>query len=267
MTDETFLDFELHITPCREYGYPVHIRLGGGEDFNGTLAPDIATWTPTGDRANDGRHLFTTLFADSDLHRAWERACGQATQRRIRFWIDADAPELHALPWELLHDGKRWLAATAATPFSRYLPSDVPWGGPITARPIRVLAAVANPDDLARYNLAALNVAQEQKLLRNACAPSPAAPVPVALDFLDPPVTLERLEQALQEGEGYHVLHVISHGTFSQRRAKAAQWDGALPLDTILETWAAIEHRKQLAMVRVRLVEEQIVLETPSKPH
>ena len=44
---------------------------------------------------------------------------------------------------------------------------------------------------------------------------------------------------------------------------QAAQWDGTLPLDTILETWATIEHRKQPPVVRIRLVEGQIVLETP----
>ena len=38
----------------------------------------------------------------------------------------------------------------------------------------------------------------------------------------------------------------------AQHIEQAAQWDGALPLDTILETWAAIERRKQPALVRVR---------------
>jgi len=44
---------------------------------------------------------------------------------------------------------------------------------------------------------------------------------------------------------------------------QSAQWDGALPLDTMLETWAEIERREQPFLVRVRLIDGQIVLETP----
>jgi len=36
---------------------------------------------------------------------------------------------------------------------------------------------------------------------------------------------------------------------------RAAQWDGTLPLDTILETWAEIERRKEPLLVRVRLID------------
>ena len=42
-----------------------------------------------------------------------------------------------------------------------------------------------------------------------------------------------------------------------------AQWDGTLPLDTMLETWAEIESRKQPLVVRVRLVGDRISLEAP----
>lgn len=55
---------------------------------------------------------------------------------------------------------------------------------------------------------------------------------------------------------------------------RSVQWDGTLPLDTILETWAEIERRKQSLLVRVRLIDGQITLETPPesplvvrKPH
>jgi hypothetical protein len=44
---------------------------------------------------------------------------------------------------------------------------------------------------------------------------------------------------------------------------QSAQWDGTLPLDTMLETWAEIERRKQPLMVRVRLVGDRISLEAP----
>lgn len=44
---------------------------------------------------------------------------------------------------------------------------------------------------------------------------------------------------------------------------RSAEWDGALPLDTMLETWAEIERRKQPLLVRVCLIDGQIALETP----
>jgi len=44
---------------------------------------------------------------------------------------------------------------------------------------------------------------------------------------------------------------------------QSAQWDGTLPLDTMLETWAEIERRKQPLLVRVRLVGDRISLEAP----
>ena len=55
---------------------------------------------------------------------------------------------------------------------------------------------------------------------------------------------------------------------------RSAQWDGTLPLDSMLETWAEIERRKEPLLVRVRLIDGQITLETPPesplvvrKPH
>ncbi|MBN1487830.1 MAG: CHAT domain-containing protein, partial [Anaerolineae bacterium] len=40
------------------------------------------------------------------------------------------------------------------------------------------------------------------------------------LTFLEPPVTLERLEEALRED--YHILHYLGHGVFNPRRGQAA---------------------------------------------
>ena len=44
---------------------------------------------------------------------------------------------------------------------------------------------------------------------------------------------------------------------------RSAQWDGTLPLDTILETWNEIEQRKEPLRVRVRLVGGEFVVDTP----
>lgn len=96
------------------------------------------------------------------------------------------------------------LSAQADTPFSRYLPIALPWSGPVEERPIRMLVAIANPADLeAKYDLAPVDVAVEREILETALAE--VGPDELEADFLDPPVTPERLEEALSEG--YHILH------------------------------------------------------------
>ena len=92
----------------------------------------------------------------------------------MRLRIDATAPELHALPWELLRepgDGSipQDLAATVATPFSRYLAGKLQPGSPILKRPIKVLVAIANPQNLeADYHLSSINVEHEFDMLKEA---------------------------------------------------------------------------------------------------
>jgi len=97
-----FLDLEIRIAPRQDDAYPVEIALGSGQEFSGRLAASILPWISSGDSAADGRNLFQALFADPALRVAWVEARGQSPHRRIRLRIAADAPELHAIPWELL---------------------------------------------------------------------------------------------------------------------------------------------------------------------
>jgi hypothetical protein len=214
------VDLEIRIFAAREEGYPVEITLGGQQEFpRGYLAQDIADWTSSGDLMTDGQQLFDMLFADAVLSTAWAEARGQATQRRIRLRIDPAAAALHTLPWELLCEDAVMLAANATTPFSRYLPIALPWGGEVEERPIKMLIVISNPVDLeAKYKLAQLDVDQERATLDAAL--ENIDPAELEMTFLEPPVTLERIEATLREG--YHVLHYLGHGAFSRRRRQAA---------------------------------------------
>ena len=226
-TDSKHLvDLEIRIFQRGDEGYPVEITLGEQQEFpRGVLTVDIVPWTSSGDPVGDGQKLFDMLFADGALRSAWAQARGQAPQRRIRLRIDPAAAKLHALPWELLqekadeiHPGVL-LSANAATPFSRYLPVALPWSGEVEERPIRVLVAISNPNDLeSKYDLAQLDVALEREILEMALGK--LDPDELEVDFADPPVTLERIEEALREE--YHVLHYLGHGAFSERRGQAA---------------------------------------------
>jgi hypothetical protein len=211
------LDLKIRIFQKQDKGYPVEIVLDDQQEFpRGHLAADILPWVPGVDPQADGQKLFQTLFADDPLREAWAKAQGQAPQRRIRLRIDPAAAELHALPWELLHK-EAMLSAHAATPFSRYLPIALPWGGPVEERPVRVLAVISDPDDIEdKYGLPPTDVALERETIESALENAGGA---VEVDFLEPPVTPERLEEKLREN--YHVLHYTGHGAFSEQLGKA----------------------------------------------
>lgn len=204
MPDST--DLQLRIFPRDGAAYPIELTIAGEQLTRGELAADVLPWISGADPAMDGQRLFAALFAARDLYAAWVAAQKNAAQRRVRLWLDA--PELHSLPWELLHDGQTFLAAGGATPFSRYVPTSAPWGQAEPTQSIRALVAIANPDDLDTYNLAPLDVKAERSV------------IPAGADFLDPPVTLARLEDALRQG--YTALHFVGHGVFSQKRQEAA---------------------------------------------
>jgi CHAT domain-containing protein len=223
--NDTFTDLEIRIFPREEKGYPVEMILDRHQVFpRGYLSVDVANWAPSGDLARDGQQLFDTLFADAALHDAWIEARGQAPRRRIQLWIDIGAAELHSLPWELLREEDKLLSASAETPFSRFLPVKLPWRGAVEGQTIRVLVAISNPADLqAQYNLAQLDVGREKAALEGvaeeALAQGTEAPYRLELKFLEPPITLERLEDALREG--CHILHYLGHGAFNARREQA----------------------------------------------
>ncbi|MFP4396347.1 MAG: CHAT domain-containing protein [Anaerolineales bacterium] len=223
--DEAYVDLEIRIFRAydKQQGYPVEITLSGEQEFpRGYAPPDLADWTPGGDPVAAGQQLFDLLFADPKLREAWAEARGQAGGKlRIRLYIDIHAPELHALPWELLHDRVTMLSANAVMPFSRYLPAAMPWGGLIQERPIRILVVISNPNDLERYRLAPVDVALEREILEDSLRqPDTLEEMKLEVTYLEPPVTLARLETELRRG--YHILHYLGHGAYSARRQQAA---------------------------------------------
>ena len=200
-----YADLEIRIQNRNANGYPVELTLDDEQTLGrGLLSSSIVPWVPSADSAADGERLFKLLFADDRLKKGWALARGRKPQRRIRLRIDLDAPELHAIPWELLRDPgdsrqPQDLAATAATPFSRYLESDLPHGQPISQRPLKVLVAVANPIDLHNYGLDSIDVTQEWSSIQTATVGQN-----IVLTLLSAPCTLSTLETELKQG-AHHV--------------------------------------------------------------
>ena len=243
---ETYADLEIRIRERQDDGYSVDITLNHEQEFGpGRLDPGFLPWVPSASPGEDGRRLFDWLFADDRLKAAWAEVRGGNPQRRVRLRIDTAAPELHAVPWELLReegegDVPQDLAAATATPFSRYLAGRWQPGSPILKRPIRVLVAVANPENLGEYGLEAVDPEAEWQALQEAMEGLDAE-----LVQMPQPCTLAALQEALQAG--YHVLHLVAHGAYREGQAVLFLADGENQVQRVPEGEFAAMLGRQLA--------------------
>lgn len=246
VSQTAYNDLEIRILARQTQGYPVEITFNHEKEFQGRYLDSESLPLPCVDTAAeeaDGERLFQWLLSDVRLKTAWHEVRGRCPRRRIRLRIDDSAPELHALPWELLRDPgygsvpPQDLAAAVATPFSRYLAGQWQPGSPILKRPIKILVAIADPQNLETdYDLSTINVDHELFLLMEAVRgldveitlfspPPPGFSITtrdgdiVSRTAQPKPCMLSGLEFELKKG--YHVLHFIGHGGFSERDQKA----------------------------------------------
>ncbi len=222
---DNYSDLEIRLLGLQAEGYPVEITFSGEQEFpRGYLAPDIIPWNPGVFPAKNGEHLFESLFADKSLKTAWANVRGQNPFLRIRLRIDAAAPELHTIPWELLrdkcsHEIPVSLAVDFHTPFSRYLAGQHRHGAPVLRRPIRVLVVLANPVDLEDFKLSKLDLKTEQQTMTEALQDAGNHAEEFQVVFLEQPATLSAIEKELKQG--YHILHIIAHGYFDKEEQQA----------------------------------------------
>lgn len=219
----SYADLNIRLRGREAQGYPIDVAFEGRPAYPyGHLPADVTPWVPGIFPAEDGERLLASLLADERLKTDWAAARGRNPRRRIRLGIDASAPELHTIPWELLRDASpgrpaQTLAADEDTPFARYLAGRWEPERPPLERPIKLLVAIANPDGLAGYGLAPLDPAVEQAIVEQAVAGLDRKQLSVTA--LPSPVTLPALEAELRKG--YHLLHLVAHGNFLQASGEA----------------------------------------------
>lgn len=209
-------DIEIQVLPRQAAGYPVDLLLDGKQVFHGQMPAEIRERLAAAPPEKAGAALFDVLLSGPDLLYGWAQG-RRAKTCRVRLNIHPGAAELHSLPWELLRYREEWIAAGPGTPFSRYLPVDAAWGEPAQAKPVRVLAAVSNPGDLAEHNLAPVNVDEEKRAIESGLAGLRGR---VEVEYLDRNVTLSALEDRLRSG--FHILHFVGHGLLNTDRSHAA---------------------------------------------
>lgn len=250
MSDE-YTDILIRIFAKQEASfYYVEASLNDGSMFpKGELCLDMnALLTNEIEPKKYGLLLSNNLFT-GEILRAYDIATGRAQgetegRLRVRLWIDDDAVELHALPWERLYHLHRNqplpLAMSVQTPFSRYTTLNIPEAQPIRERPVRLLIAIANPRNLSSFGLSSLAVEQEVDNLRYALGDlRQAAQIQVTLlpgrSGLSSEVRAQlagdryqiengatSLNRVLQLLPGHHILHFLGHGYFDPQQGTAA---------------------------------------------
>ncbi len=188
-------------------GYDKPILISINRDKLNQLVYDTAAY---------GQHLTDTFFSNPDVKTAFAqvKASTQSLDAslRMRLLIGPSAPELHNLHWETLHDPQDGspLSTSQNLLFSRYL-SSLDW------HPVRLcskgelsaLVMVANPSDLAEYNLAPVDVPGEMERAKDGLGEIPFRMLPEPESGKQ--ATLEDLFSHLRQQE-VDILYLVCHG-------------------------------------------------------
>ncbi len=202
----------------------VELTLNTGLQFpRGHLSPAVLPWQTGKTPDEEGARLFAWFTSDPLVQKAWAAARQANPFCRVRLRIDDKAPELQALPWELMAEQmaaqpRLHLAAADATPFSRYIAGVWQPGSAVLQRPLRMLAVVAAPPDLADLGLAPLDAAAELAVLRQAAGDLELEITPFPIDPAEP-VHLGRAGGRAAQGLPHPPLRGARHGGCAQRRA------------------------------------------------
>ena len=157
-----------------------------------------------------GRKLFNILVQD-EVREVYERARSATLsggQDALLILLKLRVlSSLQQVPWELLHDGHRFLAKDPRTAIVRYFEQPVPVASLEIEPPLRVLVTLANPKDMTSLALeeeaAAIQMAYEEA--------GPLVDVVVKRN-----VSLEKLEKVWRrsgnEGKPFHIWHHCGHG-------------------------------------------------------
>lgn len=157
-----------------------------------------------------GSLLAEMVFAHQEMREQWAKAVGYAqkdgSSLRLCLTLDACPDYVHAVRWELLREplDQTALAINERVWLSRYVSSSHPLRMPCrVSEPLRVVAHVAHPSDLANYGFAPFDIEHEHQGLRTALRAA-------TLTILDPHATLDDCMIAVQKR--CDILYIVAHG-------------------------------------------------------
>lgn len=173
--------------------------------------------TGTADKAiceSLGELLFSSLF-HGGIGALFHRSLGSVRARGAGLCIRLGiaAPEIAALPWELLYyrDEDCFIATSRETPLLRYLELPTMFAELDTELPLKALLVIpdsvdldtAGEEELIVRSFSELNEKARAKIGREA----------INWEILNGEVTADRINNELNRKE-YHIIHFIGHGTF-----------------------------------------------------
>jgi CHAT domain-containing protein len=154
-----------------------------------------------------GRILYDLVFQEK-IGSLFQKSLGQVLTNQdegLRIRLRIAPPELNRLPWEFLHDGKRFLATSTKIPLTRFIELDEPIPELSTVLPIKVLIVIPEGSGLDTDKERDDIIEELNKLNRQGEV--------VGYKVLDGRVTRSEIRKALREDK-YHVFHFIGHGLF-----------------------------------------------------
>lgn len=261
--------------------YPLEAEMDDGSHVRGELRLDWKSLLASHlDARRYGAVLGEALLTGA-VGRAYEQAATRADSRtegrlRVRLWIDEEAAELHAVPWERLHHLRHGQSAPVAvselTPFSRYTALEIGAPEQLSTRPVHVLFAVSNPNGLPD-GLTPLDVDQEVRTIHQALGDL-SRESELSVTVLPGRTGLSPEVRQELEGDGYviaedvtsldtltrllplhEVVHFVGHGHFD-RGTPMGEGRAALYLEEEGGRWDAV--------VDDDLVDRILALDPPS---
>jgi len=214
---DEYLDFEIHIDPLTDAGYPLSVRGPGGETSGVLRLPtDDPAYQQLAGRlaaldtdeellAQFGQILFTALFTEP-IKEAYARSQGRLKDGQgLRLILDIAASEqpVAALPWEFLYDPDQGPLAMLDISVVRYLPQQAVLPTLATPLPLKVLLTGAETPPKP-------NVTRELEGIQAALA-ALGASVQVAVE---PHLTRAALQRHLRDG--FHIWHFVGHGALGR---------------------------------------------------
>lgn len=158
-----------------------------------------------------GQELFQALFT-REVYGTYRASLGAAQHsgQQLRVVLRLAAPELAAMPWEMLFDPETESYLCQTEPLLRHIPAPDYHLNPLEiVPPLRILGLIASPRDLSP-----LNVEAERNHLAAALA-GPVSEGRIELVWA-PGGTWEEIQSMLLEGP-WHVVHFIGHGDYDAR--------------------------------------------------
>ncbi|KIS25543.1 hypothetical protein TV39_21165 [Arthrobacter sp. SPG23] len=158
-----------------------------------------------------GQELFQALFT-REVYGTYRASLGAAQHsgQQLRVVLRLAAPELAAMPWEMLFDPETESYLCQTEPLLRHIPAPDYHLNPLeVVPPLRILGLIASPRDLPL-----LDVEAERDHLAAALA-GPVSEGRIELVWA-PGGTWEEIQSMLLDGP-WHVVHFIGHGDYDAR--------------------------------------------------